>query len=191
MLLRMRKEEEEVKQVEEEEEEKVRVLVVDDSPLDRRIVEMMLNRCGGFFEVIAVESGVKAIEVLGLNEGKADCPIVNVQKIDIILTDYCMPGMTGYDLLKAVKENNHPGSIPVVIMSSENDPQRIKSCQAVGAEDFFLKPLKVQDMQSLKSYAKPTGSSPITGTKRKVTLDLIAEADSSGRRPRLAGVAVA
>lgn len=65
------------------------------------------------------------------------------------------------------------------------------SCQAVGAEDFFLKPLKVQDMQSLKSYAKPTGSSPITGTKRKVTLDLIAEADSSGRRPRLAGVAVA
>ncbi|KAM0940200.1 putative response regulator and transcription factor RR-A-type family [Dioscorea sansibarensis] len=184
---------EEVKQVEEEEEEekKVRVLVVDDSPLDRRIVEMMLNRCGGFFEVIAVESGVKAIEVLGLNEGKAECPIVNVQKIDIILTDYCMPGMTGYDLLKAVKENSLPRSIPVVIMSSENDPQRIKSCRAVGADDFFLKPLKVQDMQSLRSYAKPRESSPITGTKRKVTLDLIGEPDSSGRRPRLAGVAVA
>ncbi|KAJ0977235.1 hypothetical protein J5N97_012709 [Dioscorea zingiberensis] len=197
--------EEEVKQEEEEEEEeekneeeemkrkveeKLRVLVVDDSPMDRRIVDMLLKRCGGgLFEVIAVDSGVKAMEVLGLNEGKADCPTVN--KIDIILTDYCMPEMTGYDLLKAVKEHSHPRSIPVVIMSSENDPQRIKSCRAIGAEDFFLKPLKVKDMQSLKTYARPRGPSPIIGTKRKLPLDLISEANGSERRPHLAGVAVA
>ena len=72
--------------------------------------------------------------------------------VDIVLTDYCMPEMTGYDLLRAIKvpENHHPvpsfiwlisvesdakhfncqalsspNPIPVVVMSSENEPQRI------------------------------------------------------------------
>lgn len=42
--------------------------------------------------------------------------------IDIVFTDYCMPEMSGYDLLKAVKEHGCPKSLPVVIMSSENEP---------------------------------------------------------------------
>ncbi|RRT80295.1 hypothetical protein B296_00007849, partial [Ensete ventricosum] len=96
----------------------VRVLVVDDSPVDRRVVEGLLKRSGSMFQdlqsmipqtsyfhaVIAVDSGKRAMEVLGLTEGKeAEQPTVYDPKIDIILTDYCMPEMTGYDLLKAVK----------------------------------------------------------------------------------------
>ena len=46
-------------------------------------------------------------------------------EINLIITDYCMPGMTGYDLLKKVKESAAFRSIPVVIMSSENVPARI------------------------------------------------------------------
>jgi two-component response regulator (ARR-A family) len=50
-----------------------------------------------------------------------------VQEIDVnlIITDYCMPGMTGYDLLKRVKGSSSLKDIPVVIMSSENVPARI------------------------------------------------------------------
>ncbi|EHA8588366.1 putative two-component response regulator ORR1-like [Cocos nucifera] len=81
----------------------VRVLVVDDSPVDRRVVEMLLKKSGGMFEVIAVDSGKKAMDFLGLNEGKAESPKSDDQKIDVILSDYCMPEITGYDLLKAVK----------------------------------------------------------------------------------------
>ncbi|KAG1331229.1 two-component response regulator ORR1-like [Cocos nucifera] len=169
----------------------VRVLVVDDSAVDRRIVEGLLKRSGTIFEVIAVDSGKKAMEVLGLNEGKTESPIVNDKKIDIILTDYCMPEMTGYDLLKAVKEQNCRKSIPVVIMSSENEPQRINRCRAIGAEDFILKPLQTKDVQKLRSYARPMALSPKAGTKRKMPLDLMGENSGSERRPRLAEMAVA
>ncbi|ONK57738.1 uncharacterized protein A4U43_C09F3570 [Asparagus officinalis] len=170
----------------------LKVLVVDDSPIDRSIVERLLKKSGELFEVITVESGKKAMEVLGLEkEGKAESPASNDQNIDIILTDYCMPEMTGYDLLKAVKEHNYPKSIPVVVMSSEDEPQRITRCRAIGAEDFIVKPLKSKDVQRLRNYAKPTILTAKAGLKRKISLDLVAEGNGSERRPRLAGVAVA
>ncbi|XP_008795295.2 two-component response regulator ORR1-like isoform X2 [Phoenix dactylifera] len=172
-------------------EGEVRVLVVDDSAVDRRIVEGLLKRSGTMFEVIAVDSGKKAMEILGLNEGKAESPTVNDKKIDIILTDYCMPEMTGYDLLKAVKEQSCPKSIPVVIMSSENEPQRINRCRAIGADDFILKPLQTKDVQKLRSYATSMALASKAGTKRKMPLDLMGENSGSERIPHLAGVAVA
>jgi two-component response regulator ARR-A family len=45
--------------------------------------------------------------------------------VNLIITDYCMPGMTGYDLLKKIKESASLRDIPVVIVSSENIPSRI------------------------------------------------------------------
>jgi two-component response regulator ARR-A family len=45
--------------------------------------------------------------------------------VNLIITDYCMPGMTGYDLLKKIKDSSSLRDIPVVIMSSENIPSRI------------------------------------------------------------------
>ena len=63
-------------------------------------------------------------------------------------------------------------------------------CQAAGAEDFLLKPLHVKDVQRLRNYVRPTAPT-LSGTKRKLPVDLIAENNGSERRPRLAGVAVA
>lgn len=51
-------------------------------------------------------------------------------EVNLIITDYCMPGMTGYDLLRKIKESKSLKDIPVVIMSSENVPSRInRYCQ--------------------------------------------------------------
>ncbi|XP_020584612.1 two-component response regulator ORR2-like isoform X2 [Phalaenopsis equestris] len=94
---------------------KVRILVVDDSVLDRRVVERLLSESEEGFEVISVDNGKKAMDVLGLHEVESEPTAINVQSIDIVLTDYCMPGMTGYDLLKAVKGQNFPKPIPVVM----------------------------------------------------------------------------
>lgn len=169
----------------------LKVLVVDDSPIDRSIVERLLKKSGDLFEVIAVDSGKKAMEILGFEEGNTELLAANDQNIDIILTDYCMPEMTGYDLLKAVKEHNCPKSIPVVVMSSEDEPLRITRCRAIGAEDFIVKPLQIKDVQRLRNYAKPVPLTPIAGSKRKLPLDLMAENGGSERRPRFTGVTVA
>ncbi|KAK3022725.1 hypothetical protein RJ639_046392, partial [Escallonia herrerae] len=47
-------------------------------------------------------------------------------KVSLTITDYYMPGMTGYELLRKIKETSNLKKIPVVIMSSENVPTAIK-----------------------------------------------------------------
>ncbi|CAK7344487.1 unnamed protein product [Dovyalis caffra] len=167
----------------------IHVLVVDDSFVDRKIVEKLLKKIS--FKVTSVDSGKKAMEVLGFSEEKVDKTCINDQKIDLILTDYCMPEMNGYDLLMAVKEHNNMKSIPVVIMSSEYNPQRISRCLADGAEDFLSKPLQPEGLQKLKSYVRAIPPGPKTAAKRKVIPDFIPESNKVERRPFHSGVAVA
>uniref|UniRef100_A0ACD5ZBF5 Uncharacterized protein n=1 Tax=Avena sativa TaxID=4498 RepID=A0ACD5ZBF5_AVESA len=111
----------------EEGEAAVRVLVVDDSPVDRKVVELLLrsHRAGAAaFHVTTVDSGKKAMELLllGLDDAHGK---QQRRSVDMVLTDYCMPEMTGYDLLRAIKALGSANPIPVVVMSSENEPQRI------------------------------------------------------------------
>ncbi|XP_074270502.1 two-component response regulator ORR9-like [Silene latifolia] len=116
------------------------VLAVDDSIIDRKLIEKLLKTSS--FQVTAVDSPKKALEFLDL-EGN---------KVNMIITDYSMPGMTGYELLKKVKESERLKDIPVVIMSSENIPSRISMCLRDGADDFFLKPVQLSDVHKLMPH---------------------------------------
>ncbi|CAM0885091.1 unnamed protein product [Alopecurus aequalis] len=143
-------------------EARFHVLAVDDSVIDRKLIEMLLKTSS--YQVTTVDSGSKALEVLGLRADEADesssSPSSSSSSpdhrqevgVNLIITDYCMPGMTGYDLLRRVKGSSSLKDIPVVIMSSENVPARINRCLEDGAEEFFLKPVKLADMKKLKSH---------------------------------------
>nr|XP_009760917.1 PREDICTED: two-component response regulator ARR17-like [Nicotiana sylvestris]XP_016454909.1 PREDICTED: two-component response regulator ARR17-like [Nicotiana tabacum] len=76
-------------------------------------------------QVTTAENGQKALELLGLVEGQYS-KSTRETNINLIITDYCMPGMTGNDLLKRVKGSSNLKEIHVVIVSSENVPTRIK-----------------------------------------------------------------
>ncbi|PSS28666.1 Two-component response regulator like [Actinidia chinensis var. chinensis] len=127
----------------------VHVLAVDDSLVDRTVIEQLLkiSSC----KVTAVDSGRRALQFLGLDEEKASVGFDGL-KVDMIITDYCMPGMTGYELLKIIKGSSNFREIPVVIMSSENVLARIDRCLEEGAEDFIVKPVKLSDVKRLKDY---------------------------------------
>jgi two-component response regulator (ARR-A family) len=131
------------------------VLAVDDSLPDRKLIERLLKTSS--FQVTTVDSGTKALEFLGLH-GEDGSISVHADHLDVevnvnlIITDYCMPGMTGYDLLKKIKESSSFRDIPVVIMSSENIPSRINRCLEEGANEFFLKPVRLSDMSKLKPH---------------------------------------
>ncbi|CAN6830435.1 unnamed protein product [Brassica oleracea] len=138
-------------------ESQFHVLAVDDSHLDRKMIERLLQKSS--CQVTTVDSGSKALEFLGLRESNDQNALETHQQeveINLIITDYCMPGMTGYDLLKKVKESVAFRSIPVVIMSSENVPARISRCLEEGAEEFFLKPVKLADVTKLKPHMMKT-----------------------------------
>ncbi|XVE95784.1 hypothetical protein REPUB_Repub02eG0163700 [Reevesia pubescens] len=138
------------------------VLAVDDSIIDRKLIERLLKTSS--YQVTTVDSGSKALEFLGLNEDdttNSNTPSVspnNHQEVEVnlVITDYCMPGMTGYDLLKKIKESSSLKNIPVVIMSSENVPSRISRCLEEGAKEFFLKPVRLSDLNKLRPHMLKT-----------------------------------
>ncbi|KAK9065988.1 hypothetical protein SSX86_015390 [Deinandra increscens subsp. villosa] len=131
-----------------EEEERPHVLVVDDSLIDRKIMEKLFTNSA--CKVSTAENGQKALELLGQGEDKHTNINHQGPKINLVVTDYCMPGMTGYDLLKKVKESCDIKEIPVIIVSSENVPTRIEKCLKEGAQEFILKPLKQSDVKKLR-----------------------------------------
>uniref|UniRef100_A0A1J3DW27 Two-component response regulator ARR4 n=1 Tax=Noccaea caerulescens TaxID=107243 RepID=A0A1J3DW27_NOCCA len=144
--------------------DEVHVLAVDDSLVDRIVIERLLRITS--CKVTAVDSGWRALEFLGLDSEKASVELDRL-KVDLIITDYCMPGMTGYELLKKIKESSNFRQVPVVIMSSENVMNRIDRCLEEGAEDFLLKPVKLADVKRLRSYLTRDVKLP-NGNKRKL-----------------------
>ncbi|MCL7022901.1 hypothetical protein MKW94_024704 [Papaver nudicaule] len=140
------------KRFEHHQEEELHVLAVDDSNIDRKVIERLLkiSSC----KVTAVDSGKRALQLLGLDvDYNKTCSAsggVGALKVNMIITDYWMPGMTGYELLKKIKESSLFKEIPVVIMSSENVLPRINRCLEEGAEDFLVKPVQLSDVKRLR-----------------------------------------
>ncbi|XVE52292.1 hypothetical protein DITRI_Ditri02bG0110900 [Diplodiscus trichospermus] len=145
-------------------ESRFHVLAVDDSLVDRKLIERLLKTSS--YQVTAVDSGSKALEFLGLTKNEdeeeernnsnpasvsADDDHQDVE-VNLIITDYCMPGMTGYDLLRKIKQSSSFKDIPVVVMSSENIPSRINRCLEDGADDFLLKPVQLSDVNKLRPH---------------------------------------
>ncbi|ONK57200.1 uncharacterized protein A4U43_C10F17630 [Asparagus officinalis] len=87
----------------------------DDSSVDRAVIARVLR--SSKYRVTAVDSGKRALEMLDRE-----------QNVKMIITDYWMPEMTGFELLKKIKGLSHLKEIPVVIMSSENIPNNIHRC---------------------------------------------------------------
>lgn len=168
------------------------VLAVDDSLIDRKLIERLLKTSS--FQVTAVDSGSKALEFLGLNNNDADDDEEYEQRdsntesvssdedqdhqdlglgVNLIITDYCMPGMTGYDLLKKIKKSSSFKDIPVVIMSSENIPSRISRCLEDGAEEFLLKPVQLSDVNKLRPHLMKGRSKDIDSSHKTTSTRLI------------------
>lgn len=168
------------------------VLAIDDCVIDRKIIERLLRT--DTVKVTTVDSPTRALEILGLSQDQTMTPACkNVLKFSMIITDYCMPEMTGYDLLKKLKATKGLKEIPVVIMSSENVPQRIQRCLEEGAKDFIIKPVQREDVKRIRRHitqlqsmhAQPTTVS----MKRKVSLANL-PGEAIERRPRISGVKV-
>ncbi|RLM75150.1 two-component response regulator ORR1-like [Panicum miliaceum] len=177
-----------------------RVLVVDDSPVDRRVAQLLLSSssCAGSFHVIAVDSAKKAMEFLGLNlkDGKEFSLAVTSQApagLQFTPTPHHTQRAWSWSLAVPPLK-----PIPVVVMSSEDEPQRISRCLNAGAEDFIVKPLQSKDVQRLRSCstARPNKASPPCEAVTKRTpmppppSGHHAAASASGRRGHLAGVAM-
>ena len=118
----------------------MRVLVVDDSSTMRRILINCLAKIK-VTDVAQAGDGTEALTMLG-----AQGPF------DLMLTDWNMPQMTGIDLLKAVKADPKLTAMPVVIVTTEAEKERIVEAIKCGAANYIVKPFTPETLyEKIKS----------------------------------------
>ena len=118
------------------------VLLVDDSEPDRLFASIVLGRSGRPLEVREFESAADALAEL------ATAP----QPPTIILLDINMPGMDGFDFLRAFEqlpEERRRGTSVVMLSSSPLDSDRDRALSHASVKDYMVKPLSVQQARSL------------------------------------------
>lgn len=108
---------------------RARVLVVEDRPSVRTLVSTVLERG---HDVTAAASGAEALEVLARAE------------FDVVLTDVRMPGATGFDVLKAVRERS-PRTAVVLMTAYATVPDAVASVK-LGAYDYVAKPIDADEL---------------------------------------------
>ena len=117
----------------------IRVLVVDDSPTIRRVVGGVLARHG--FDSLEAADGEAALdELLQAARAEQNGELNGPGKIDIVLVDFVMPKMNGFQLCRAIRQNDLLHSMPIVLMSAKSDRIRDHFVQQTGAIDAISKP---------------------------------------------------
>lgn len=104
-----------------------RILVADDEPHIRRILATLLEAAS--FDVDPVATGTAALAHL-----EADT------EYDLVLMDIMMPGATGLDVLRRLRELDHRGSLPVIILTAKGQDADREIALSLGASDFVTKP---------------------------------------------------
>ena len=106
---------------------KQRILIVDDSELNREILAAMLEES---YEIYEAEDGMQALEILKKDR--------NLFKL--MLLDLRMPVMDGYQILAVMKEKQWLDTLPVICISSENSEESIRQAYDLGVSDYFVRP---------------------------------------------------
>ena len=106
----------------------MKVLVVDDSSTMRRILTNCLKEAG-YDEAVQAADGIEALDVLSKD-----------RDVGLILTDWHMPNMDGFTLLKEVKKNNGTKSIPVIMVTTQAEKRSVVDALQSGASSYIVKP---------------------------------------------------
>ncbi|NMP31388.1 diguanylate cyclase [Thalassotalea sp. M1531] len=79
-------------------------------------------------------------QVLTANDGASALSILENENVDMLLLDLYMPGISGLDTLKAIRENQDLINLPVIMLSASDDEDEIVSALEFGAHDYVTKP---------------------------------------------------
>ncbi len=111
---------------------KGKILVIDDSPLVRKLAEVSLQESG--YEVFTADNGED-----GLKIAEKELP-------DLILVDFIMPKMTGSQFCLLLKENEKLKDIPIILITGKGEAVGQAFIEKYGVMDYFTKPFKSEDL---------------------------------------------
>jgi CheY-like chemotaxis protein len=114
------------------------VLLVDDDPSDRELIRLALEGATRTIELVTVGSGPEALDYLRKEGAWATSEPMRIP--DLVILDLEMPGMRGREVLERIRTDQVIPYIPVVVLTSSDDPRDVDSCYQSGANSYVVKP---------------------------------------------------
>jgi PAS domain S-box-containing protein len=108
------------------------LLIVEDSQTQAELLRETLEAAG--FSVIVARDAERALE------------LIDDRTVDLVISDIVMPGMSGYELCRRIKSSSRHGGVPVMLLSSLNEPMDIIRGLESGADNFLTKPYKAEQL---------------------------------------------
>jgi len=112
-------------------EKNIKILVVDDFATMRKVVRNLLKQVG-YDDIVEAEDGVMALRAL------------KSQKIDVIISDWNMPNMSGLELLKAVKDDAELAKTPFLMVTAEALQDNVVAAVKAGVNEYIVKPFTAE-----------------------------------------------
>lgn len=117
-----------------ESKKRIKILVVDDFPTQRKLIKRTLLDLG-FENVIEASDGEDALEKL------------QAQTVEFIICDWHMPKMMGIDLLRAVRADERLRRMPFLMVTAETKKENIIEAAKAGVSNYIAKPFTVEALQ--------------------------------------------
>jgi CheY-like chemotaxis protein len=120
------------------------ILITDDDPEDQEMLVDRFQRRNPGIGVECLPNGHDALNYL------RNCPLAELPLLMVI--DYKMPGLTGADVLKSIRDDDRYKNIPKIIWSTSNNSEYIDKCMQNGADKYFAKPSDMTGFDRMIDY---------------------------------------
>jgi len=108
----------------------MKILVVDDCATTRKLLTLYLKSKG--YEVVTAENGLDGLEKVGK------------ENVNLVLSDLNMPYMDGLEFVKSLRANPDTAELPLVMVTTEADPEEKEKAMKAGANGYMIKPVTAE-----------------------------------------------
>jgi two-component system chemotaxis response regulator CheY len=112
----------------------VKILIADDCPTTRRVIVTFLRALG-------------FVDIREADDGRTALPLLKLESFDLLIADAYMPGMSGIELLKAVRSDPELAALPVLMVTIESRPKFIADAARAGVNGYIVKPFSAQTLE--------------------------------------------
>ncbi|MDX9746049.1 MAG: response regulator [Syntrophales bacterium] len=105
----------------------LKILIVDDFATMRKVIRNLLKQ-SGYENIVEAEDGVNALKIL------------KSQQVDFVVSDWNMPNMSGYELLKAVRADEELNALPFLMVTAEALQENVVAAVKAGVSNYIVKP---------------------------------------------------
>lgn len=113
----------------------IKALVADDTGSMRGILRTLLGSVG-------------ITQIDAVNNGQAAISAINTKTYDVIICDWEMPGVSGIEVLKYVRENERTKTLPFIMCTSGNSKEHLAEAVKCGVNDYLIKPFSQQKFEA-------------------------------------------